>query len=46
MNFDIIKFFEGYLIYGIKDKNKEIWVFKLIYLFGRMIFNVNVILYI
>lgn len=43
MIFNIIKFFEEYLIYGIKDKNKEIWVFKLIYLF--MIFNVNVILY-
>lgn len=28
MIFDTIKFFEGYLIYGIKDKNKETWAFK------------------
>lgn len=42
---DTIKFFEGYLIYGIKDKNKETWAFKLTYSLSRMIFNANAILH-
>lgn len=43
MIFNTIKFFEEYLIYGIKDKNKETWAFKLTY--SLMIFNANAILH-
>lgn len=45
MIFNTIKFFEEYLIYGIKDKNKETWAFKLTYSLSRMIFNANAILH-
>lgn len=40
MIFNTIKFFEEY---GIKDKNKETWAFKLTY--SLMIFNANAILH-
>lgn len=45
MVFYTIKFFEEYLIYGIKDKNKETWAFKLTYSLSKMIFNANAILH-
>lgn len=43
--FDTFKFFEGYLIYGIKDTSKKTWAFEHTYSHSRMIFNANAILH-